>query len=60
MGVHTQGESGFFDEDVEVSTQNEVIDHRHEQAIDGAAGEPLYVFSPYLFIYRTACNGKSI
>jgi len=35
MGVHTQGESGFFDEDVEVLAQNEVVE-QHEPANDGA------------------------
>ena len=44
MGVHTQGESGFFDEDVEVSAQNEVVE-QHEPANDGAVGKWLHRLS---------------
>jgi hypothetical protein len=52
MGVHTQGESGFFDEDVEVLEQNEVVE-QHEPANDGAVGKWLHrLFDPFpLFIY---------
>lgn len=37
MGVHAQGESGFFDEDTEVSlVHNEAVHQQHEPAADDA------------------------
>ena len=37
MGVHAQGESGFFDEDTEVSlVHNEAVLQQHEPAADDA------------------------
>lgn len=51
MGVHTQGESGFFDEDTELPLeQNEIIE-QHETANSDTVGKSatindLYILSP--------------
>ena len=53
MGVHAQGESGFFDEDTEVSlVHNEAVHQQHEPAADDATtvGKPFHSSFTYLKI----------
>jgi hypothetical protein len=46
MGVHSQGESGFFDEDTEA--QNEYPLQLSEPVVDGETGKSFFVL-PVLF-----------
>lgn len=44
MGVHTQGESGFFDEDTELPLEQNEIVEQHETANSETVGKSAATF----------------